>query len=189
MATASNVSAGKPKIGGAIFTAPVGTPLPKTALEALDPAFVGLGYCSDDGLTNGTEIESETIKAWGGDTVLVIQKSKDDNFKFKLIESLNKSVVGYVYGEDNVSGDLDTGLVIHVNNKDVPERSLVIDMILRGSVAKRIVIPNCKIQDVSDIVYDDDNAIGYETTVGCTPDENGDAHIEYIQKVGSTPSA
>lgn len=189
MTTASNVSAGKPKVGGAIFTADVGTPLPESAVEQLNSAFRCLGYCSDDGLTNGTALESEKIKAWGGDTVLIIQKSKEDTFKYTLIESKNKDVLGYVYGEDNVSGDLDSGLVVHVNNQDVPERIIVIDMILRGNILKRIVIPSCKISNVGDIKYDDSDAIGYETTVDCTPDENGDTHIEYLQKVGGGPSA
>ncbi len=189
MNKAANVSAGKPKVGGAIFTAPVGTALPTTALESLDPAFVGLGYVSDDGLTNSTAMETEKIKAWGGDTVLVIQKSKDDTFKYTLIEAKSKEVLGYVYGESNVSGDLDTGLVVKVNNKDVPERSIVIDMLLRGDVAKRIVIPSCKISDVGDITYGDEDAIGYETTVDCTPNDEGDTHYEYLQKVGATPSA
>ncbi len=188
MNKAENVSAGKPKIGGAIFTAPVGTPLPTNAVDALDPAFINLGYCSDDGLTNGTALEAEKIKAWGGVNVLVIQKSKDDTFKFKLIEAKSKAVLGYVYGEDNVSGTLETGLVVKVNNKDVPERSIIIDMIMRENTLKRIVIPKCKISDVSDIVYTDEDAIGYETTVDCMPDSNGDTHTEYIQKVG-TPSA
>lgn len=189
MTTATNVSAGKPKIGGAIFTAPVGTPLPTNAVDALDSAFRGLGYVSEDGTTNATAIESEKIKAWGGDTVLVIQKSKEDTFKYKLIEALNKDVLGYVYGEDNVSGEVDSGLTIHVNSSDVPERSIVIDMILRGNVLKRIVIPDCKISDVAEIVYNDSDPVGYETTVDCIPDENGDTHIEYIQKAGNVPSA
>lgn len=187
MNTAANVSAGKPKVGGAIFTAPVGTPLPANAVEPLDSAFVGLGYASSDGLTNSTNLEVEKIKAWGGDTVLVIQKSKEDTFKWVLIEAKNKAVLGYVYGEDNVSGDLDTGLVIKVNNSDVPERSIVIDMILRDNCLKRIVIPSCKISEVDDIVYGDEEAIGYGTTVDCTPDAEGNTHIEYLQKA-STPS-
>lgn len=188
MNKATNVSAGKPKVGGAIYTAPVGTPLPTSATETLNSSFVGLGYCSDDGLTNSTSMDTEKVKAWGGDTVLVIQKSKDDTFKFTLIEAKSKAVLGYVYGESNVSGTLETGLVVKVNNKDVPERSIVIDMLLRDNTAKRIVIPSCKISDVGDIVYGDEEAIGYETTVDCTPNEDGDTHYEYIQKIG-TPSA
>ena len=83
---AANVSAGKPKIGGAIFAAPVGTSLPTDTDTTLDNAFKNLGFVSDDGLTNSTDLETEEIKAWGGQTVLVIQKSKDDKYKFKLIE-------------------------------------------------------------------------------------------------------
>lgn len=188
MTTATNVSAGKPKVGGAIYTAPVGTPLPTSATEALDPAFQGLGYVSEDGLTNSTSLEVEKIKAWGGDTVLVIQKSKEDTFKYVLIEVKSKTVIGYVYGEDNVSGTLETGLVIKANNADVPERSIVIDMILRDNTAKRIVIPSCKISEVGDIVYSDGEAIGYDTTVDCTPDAEGNTHYEYMYKA-SSPSA
>lgn len=188
MTTATNVTAGKPKVGGAIFTAPVGTPLPTSATEALNEAFQGLGYVSEDGLTNGTELEVNKIKAWGGDTVLVIQASKEDTFKYVLIEVKSKTVLGYVYGEDNVSGELATGIVVKVNNADVPERSIVIDMILRDNTLKRIVIPSCKISEVGDIVYSDGEAVGYDTTVDCTPDSAGNTHYEYIQKA-SSPSA
>ena len=188
MTTATNVSAGKPKVGGAIHTAPVGTPLPTSAFEELDEAFKDLGYCSEDGLVNSTDMEVEKIKAWGGDTVLVIQKSKEDTYKFTLIEVKNVDVLGYVYGEDNVSGTLATGIVVKANNTDVPERSIVIDTVLRDNTAKRIVIPSCKISEVGDITYSDEDAIGYETTVDCTPDSEGNTHYEYIQK-SSMPSA
>lgn len=183
-----NVTAGKPKVGGAIFCAPVGTPLPTNTTDELNAAFSNLGYCSDDGLTNSTNLEVEEIKAWGGTTVLVIQKSKDDKYKFKLIEVKNVDVLKYVYGPENVSGTLETGITVKANNGDVPEQSIVIDMILRDSTAKRVVIPNCKISEVGDIEYTDEDAVGYETTVTCTPDSEGNTHYEYILK-DSTPSA
>ena len=85
MSDAKNVSAAKPKTGGAIFRAPLGTALPKNVSDTLDVAFVALGYCSDDGVTNSNSPESESQKAWGGDNVLDMQKSKEDKFKYNEI--------------------------------------------------------------------------------------------------------
>lgn len=184
--TASNVSAGKPAVAGAIWVAPVGTELPTDVSTELDGAFACLGYCSEEGLTNSTNMETEKIKAWGGDTVLVINKSKDDTFKYTLIESLNVAVLEFVYGADNVSGDLDTGIAISVKNEDLDEVSVVIEQIMRNNTLKRIVIPACKVSEVGDIVYSDSEPVGYETTVDCTPDSDGCTHYEYIKKVATS---
>ena len=81
MSDVNNVSAGKPKIGGAVFVAPIGTELPKDVTTQLNAAFKGLRYCSDDGITNTNSPETEEQKAWGGDTVLNMQASKADTFK------------------------------------------------------------------------------------------------------------
>lgn len=183
--TASYVTAGKPAIAGAIHVAPKGSELPTDATTALDTSiFKALGYCSEDGLTNATSIESTEIKAWGGATVLTIQTSKDDNFTFTLIEVLNLDVLKFVYGASNVTGDLESGITVKVNDADVEEVALVIDMILRDNTARRIVIPDCKISEMGDIVYSDGEAVGYETTVVCMPDAEGNKHYEYTLRSG-----
>lgn len=178
---AKNVSTGKPKIGGAIFRAPVGTTLPKSTETELDNAFKELGYCSDEGVTNSNSPESDNSKAWGGDTVLNMQTSKEDSFKFKMIEILNIEVLKTVYGDKNVSGTLKDGITIKANSDENEESSWVIDMILKGAV-KRIVIPSASVSEVADIVYKDDEAIGYETTLKATPDSDGQTHYEYIKE-------
>ena len=184
--TASYVSAGKPKKTGAIFAAPKGTTLPVSTSEALDDAFKCLGYVSDAGVVNSTNIESQKIKAWGGDTVLVIYSSKEDTYKYTLIEVKNVDVLKFVYGADNVSGTLETGITVNVNADQPDEVSLVIDMIMSDNTAKRVVIPTAAISAVGDITYDDNSAAGYETTVDCIPDSDGNTHYEYIKKSGAS---
>ena len=185
--TATNVSTGKPKIGGAIYAAPVGSTLPTSATATLDAAFKCLGYCSDDGLTNDNSPESDIIKAWGGDIVLAVQTEKPDEFGFTLIEVMNEDVLKLVYGSQNVTGALATGLAITANSKELDSWAIVVDMVLNGSGKKRIVIPNGKVKEIGTITYKDDEAIGYETTISALPDSSENTHYEYlIQPTGAT---
>lgn len=182
MANTSNVTSAKPKVGGAVYSAPLGTPLPTDATSNLNVAFKALGYISEDGLTNENAIESETIKAWGGDIVNAVQTEKTDSFTYTLIESLNIDVLKEIYGKDNVTGDLTAGIVIKANSQELEAHSLVIEMILKGGVLKRIVIPNGKVVEIGEIVYSDADTVGYETTVQALPDVNENTHYEYIKK-------
>lgn len=177
----ANVTASKPKVTGAIFCAPLGTKLPTDAVTALDAAFLPLGYASDSGITNANSPTSEQTTAWGGDVVLDGQTQKPDTFKFTLIEAMNVNVLKFVYGDDNVSGDLNAGITIKANRKEQPERVLVIDMTLKNDAVKRIVVPKGKVTEVDEIVYSDKSPIGYGTKVMASPDTAGQTHYEYIK--------
>lgn len=182
----SNVSAGKPKIGGAVYMAPLGTSLPTSASATLDAGFKSMGYVSADGVTNSNSLSVSNIKAWGGDTVMVSQTDRSDTMKLTLIEALNIDVLKAVFGSGNVSGALNTGITVEANADQPAEASWVIDMVLNGNTAKRIVIPSAVISALDDIVYKDDTAIGYGVTLTCLPDSSGNAHYEYIKAATTT---
>lgn len=183
--TATNVSAGKPAVSGGIWRAPYGSTLPTDATTALNSAFVCLGYVSEDGLTNSNTPESDSIKAWGGDTVLTVQTAKEDTFSFTLIETVNVDVLKAVYGSTNVTGSLSAGVTVEANADEPEDACWVVEMVLRGNVLKRIVIPDGKISEIGEITYKDDEAVGYELTISAMPDSSGNTHYEYVKTAGT----
>ena len=180
--TVSNVTVGKPATAGAIYVADTTATLPTDATTALASGFTALGYCSEDGLVNSNSMSTDTIQAWGGDTVLSLQTEKTDTFQFTLLEVLNVDVLKEIYGSGNVTGTLANGITIQANSTELEDRAWVIDMVMRNNALKRIVIPNARITEIGDITYVDDEAVGYEVTLTAFADSNGNTHYEYIKR-------
>ena len=182
---ANKVTAAKPKVGGAVYVANPSNSLtlPTDATTALAAAFKALGYISDDGLTNSPTLDSDTVKAWGGDEVLTVYQGMEDQFSFTLLEALSVDVLKQVYGATNVSGDLATGITINVkSNIELPEQVYVVEMVLKDGTLKRIVIPSARITDIGDITYSDSDAVGYDITIKAMPDSSTSiTHYEYIK--------
>jgi hypothetical protein len=182
----TNVTAGTPKVAGAIYTALVSTAgltLPTDTDAALAESLECVGYISEDGLKRAKEITSEKIKAWGGDTVMETRTANDTNFTFKMIEYLNKVVQQVAHGAENVTGDLATGMTI----KDKPsfkgeKRVWVIDQIMTGGVKCRLVIPCAVVTALAEVAYKDNEAVGYDTTLGTIADTAGVAVYEYLKR-------
>lgn len=177
-----NVSTGKPLASGALWVAPLGTALPTDAVTQLGEEFEHLGYVSSDGLTDTPERETEDMQAWGGDTVLNVTTSYSETFTYTLIEAMRVSVLKHVYGDDAVTGTLDTGIKIEKSSKELPHKVFVADIAMQGDIIRRIVVADGKVTEVGEISYKDDELIGYETTLKAYPDSKGVTSHEYIAK-------
>lgn len=181
---AKNVSFGKPKATGAVFVAPAGTAVPTDATTALNIAFKGLGYVSEDGLVNSVETDTENVNAWGGDLVLVGQTNFMETFMVNLLEA-NAEALKVYYGSANVTvvGGVTT---IVQNSVSLPPVVVVFELVLTGGRIKRIVVPNAQIVDRSgEITYVDGEAISYPALFQAYPDANGNTHTEYIAVITS----
>lgn len=175
-----NVAVGKPnlEVSGGILAAPVGSTRPTDAETALDPAYETQGYVGEDGVTETSERSTEVIRAWGGVKVRTVQTEYGCSVTLSLIESRRASTLRTVFGDSNVvvAGG---NITVKRNETPLPHRQYVIDM-KDGDNARRLDIGYGQVTEVGDVTYVDGEAISYEITISCDPDDNGDSMVEYL---------
>lgn len=181
----ANVVAGKPLATGGVHIGDVGATAPTDAETALDAAFKGAGYIGEDGLTETTDRSTEKVKAWGGDTVKVLQTDFSVTYTFTFLESVNGDVLKTVYGADNVTTTAATSNkgtlhAVKVNSDTLPRKSFVFE-VKDGDARIRIHVPQGQITEVGEVTYNDSEVIGYTVTVEAFRDEDLGANaIKYI---------
>lgn len=184
MTTVSNVVAGKPKASGGVLNGPLGTTLPTDATTEPDAAIKALGYISEDGLTESSERTTEKVKAWGGDTVKVLQTEFAATFSFTFIEVLNADVLKAVHGDANVTTTAATASTGTLQSVKVTGEQLDHDVwifeVKDGDAKIRIVVPDGQVTTVGEVTYNDGSVIAYEVTVETFKDENGVYYYKYI---------
>jgi hypothetical protein len=181
--TASNVVAGVPLATGGILIGALSAAAPTTALSTLT-GFNAAGYIGEDGVTEANERSTDRIRAWGGDTVKVVQTEHNVTYKFTFLETLNADVLKAVYGEGNVTttaATVSTGTLheVQVNASTLPHKSYVFE-VKDGDAKIRIYVPDGQITEVGDITYSDSEVIGYEVTVEAFADSQGTKAYKYL---------
>lgn len=192
----SNITIGRPKSGGAIFWAPLGTPLPTSADEALDSAFKNLGYVTEDGVTVSTEEESDTIKAWGPEDVIVVQTSYGKTANLALMETSRESVLKFVFGENNVTVNSDGSIVWDDNGDPLPRGIFIVDTLQNnGDVTpryKRQIFGDSQFVDRSgDHVYNNSDPLSFPVVVKAYKFriDDKDTYVRTYISAPATPSA
>lgn len=159
---------------GGILAGPTGTTLPTDSTTALDEALVKHGLVGEDGLSMTTDRSTESITAWGGDEVRVVQTEHSVEFTFTLLET-NAVTAGAVFGDENVtetpaSASSGTKLDVVITSDPLPRKAWVFDM-KDGAKTVRVVVPDGQITEVGDTAFVHSEATGWEVTLKAFGDE------------------
>ena len=151
-------------LGGAVFWAPKGTPLPETHDEDLNPAFAPVGILSEDGVNEGLSVDTTKIKGWpGGQTVRVTNTSTDKTVAFTMLENSPLSAKLYYGAADPVKAG--TGARV-----DIPEAVGVVEGVAviekhDGDVVERRCIELAQVSERGDQSSNNEDAAGKEVTL------------------------
>ena len=177
----TDVRVGAPdqKTTGAVKHAPLGTTIPtladitKAAVN-INGAFVGDEYVSEDGLTLSPSISTTDIKDWSGSTVRKVLESFDGTLTWKMI-STNKDALAIAFGDDNVTSV--TASTAHgaqaALGAYLPDEQAWVFLMKDGDARVVVAVPDGQITAVGDVTFASNAAIGWEVTLSCYPDSNG----------------
>ena len=162
--TAGNVRAA---ISGELYVAVLGTALPTDTSTALPAAWKGMGYVSEDGVTQENERDTEDIIAWqNAATVRTRVTSAKESFNFTLIET-KKDVIEFAYGT-TVTQSAPHGTYTITPGSTGGIKAFVLE-IIDGTQIKRIGVAQGELVERGETVYGIEDAVGYECTVVATP--------------------
>lgn len=185
MPNVSDVRVGAPdqKTTGAIKHAPIGTTLPSLssiskAGVTLDQAFVGNEYVSEAGLTLSPSISTADIKDWSGAIVRKLLDSFDGTLSWTMI-STDKNALEVAFGSKFVTSN--TATTVHgaqvqaALGAHLPDPQSWVFLMKDGDARIVIVVPDGQITEVGDVTFVSNDAVGWNVTLSCYPDTNGES--------------
>lgn len=175
---ALNPAAVRVGISGEVSVAPVGTTRPTSSVSALNASYVGLGYVSEDGVTEAWDDSVEVVKAWQNNQIVrALTTESTATLKFTMIETKGKTMEAYYKGS-TVAVVSAGQWKIDVKGAQSDPRAWVLDVV-DGTKHYRIDAPNAEITERGEIVYATAEVIAYDVTVTCFADANGVLFTKY----------
>ena len=145
---------------------------PAPVLDVLaQRGFVGLGYVSEDGVTESYDDTIEDIIAWQNATVVRSTTTESKaTLQMTLIET--KGEVLELFHKGSAVEVVSAGQwKIDVLAPSPDPRAFVLDVI-DGSKHLRIYVANGEVTERGEIVYANGEAVGYDITITCYPDSD-----------------
>lgn len=147
---------------GELYVAPVGSTLPTTTSAALDTAFLGLGYNSEDGITISRDVSIEDILAWQSVTPVRRVASETTFSVAGTFLQSDADVVSLFFGLGAFTGTTDftaSGSTV----QGVTERAVVVEF-KDGTIDYRLVIPRAEVTSDGEVNINRTDAAGYALT-------------------------
>ncbi|MGP5930339.1 phage tail tube protein [Corynebacterium glyciniphilum] len=174
-----NVLVGIPDVSGGLWVSDLvsETSALPTASTELAESFTAVGFISEDGITEANERDTDKVKAWGGDTVRILQNEHTITYSFTFLEMGNPEVLKLLFGEDNIetSGGVTT---IKKNAKVLEHKTFVIE-VLDGDKKIRLVVPDGQITETGERQFSHNAVLQVEVTIEAFSDADGNKGYEY----------
>lgn len=167
------LQAGEVRIGitGELFSAPVGTTAPTDATSPLDPAWLGHGYSSEDGVTEANSDSVDNIIAWQNATTVRAARTESTLTVATSLIQTRGSNLELFYPGSFVEANADEWQ-INVVPAVSDRRSWVLNVI-DGNDLIRIYIGLGEVTERGEVPYANGEAVMYPITVTAYPDSNG----------------
>ena len=139
---------------GQVYTAAVGTALPTKTSEALNAAFNGLGYHTEDGVSVNQQLNITEFKAWQSKTAIRReQDSRDFQITFQLLQ-WNEINLPLAFGGGTVT-EPTAGQFKFTPPEDtaaLEEKALIVD-VDDGSRRGRFIIPRGTVTETAEVSF------------------------------------
>lgn len=182
--TGARVASSKPKTGGGMYYAPLGTALPTDASTALPVAFKALGPISEDGVQPSRDTNIEKIKEWDGTTLASLLTDESRSFEIKLYGVHDTDVNAYLFGADAVvtapAAGVGTKIAISDKGGKPANAVLVFDM-KHGAKLHRAIVPVADAVITGEEPWAATGLKAYTLTVEALKNASGVRVIEYFQ--------
>lgn len=174
-------------ITGQIYRAPLGSAAPTDSTSALPAAYVGLGYCSDDGVVENWDDSVDNIVAWQNATVVRAAVTESvGTLEFTLIQT-NRAILEAYHRGSVVSEPAAGNYRIDVKPIVAAPAIWVLDVV-DGAKHYRIYVGNGEVTERGEIQYVNGSPIGFTMTVTAYPDSSGNLMVKWSDDVAWDPT-
>jgi hypothetical protein len=158
-------------ITGEFFSAPRDTTAPTDASGALDAAFLGHGYVSEDGVTENWDDSVDNIVAWQNATTVRAARTESTlTLACTLIQTRGSNLELFYPGSQVEANASEFKIDVKPATSD--PRSFVLNVV-DGDEVIRIYIGNGELTERGEVPYTSGEAVMYPVTVTAYPDDNG----------------